>query len=333
MRSTGLAMTILLLLFQVEFSQAQEFVLGKVVSATTNEPLSDVSVFYDGTTLGTTTDGEGRFEIRFVEGLSAPLIISFIGFESIEVKEKKSRDLGVLELKPKTVALNEVVLEEDIWDRKKKMAIFKKEFLGTTRAGNKSTILNPEDVVLRFSKSEKRLYAFADKPLKIENPVLGYSVISFLESFETNFTNIKRKNPVVASTLFSCRTLFKENEGDYERNRQKSYRGSVLHFMRALTRKELDGEGFKIYLKRFQIDPYTQLKVRHLKFYYEVIPLQKQLYVRFSDRKNSLIRFETTLFFVDEFGNHKPPKSVLFGGEMGEKRMADLLPLDYSFPN
>lgn len=309
---------------------AQDYLTGQVISASSNEPLSHVSIFYDGTTLGTTTNEAGFFEIRWVKGLSSPLIISFIGFESIEIDEIESSDLGVLKLKPKTVELNEVVLEEDIWSREKKLAIFLEEFLGTTKAGLESTIMNPEALILRFSSAEKTLYAFSDKPLLITNPYLGYSISCVLENYETKFVDIDEKRPDVEVTIFSTRTLFSENKGKkIDKRRRKAYEGSVLHFMRSLASKDLEKQGFRVFSGGFQIDPYSRLKLKSLKLYTEVTVLKKILYIQFENRKNSLMKSESSIFFIDDYGNHRPTKSVLFGGEMGTYRLANLLPLDY----
>ncbi|MEO0902622.1 MAG: carboxypeptidase-like regulatory domain-containing protein, partial [Bacteroidota bacterium] len=311
---------------------SQESISGQVINASTKQPLSDVSIFYDGTTLGTTTDKEGYFEIASSEGLSAALVVSFIGFERIEIKEVTSTNLGILQLKPKTVVLDEVVLDEDIWSLAKKMAIFEKEFLGSSRAAEKSKIQNLNDVILKFSQREKKLYAFADVPINIDNPYLGYSVSCILEYFEVSFEDITKRNPTIESTSFSCRTLFKEYEGDFEKKRKKAYKGSVLHFMRSLSKKELKKEKFKVYRGGFQIDPYSQLKVKPLKYFVEVSALERDFFIRFNDGKVSMMQCKTPIFFIDEYGNDSPNRSVFFGGRMGTHRMADFLPSGY-WPN
>ncbi|MEM9362407.1 MAG: carboxypeptidase-like regulatory domain-containing protein [Bacteroidota bacterium] len=312
---------------------SQELISGQVVNAASNQPLSDVSVFYNGTTLGTTTDDNGYFEIVLPKGLSAPLIISFIGFESLEINKVAPKDLGILQLKPKTVVLEGVILDEDIWSLEKKAAIFKKEFLGTSRAAQKSRILNLQDVIFKFSQSEKTLYAFSDVPISIDNPYLGYSVSCILEYFEINFDNIERRNPTISSTMFSCRTLYKEYEGgEFEKKRKKAYQGSVLHFMRSLSKKELAKEKFKIYRGGFQIDSYSQLKVKPLKHFVEVSAFERDFYIRFNDGKVSFMKCKTPIFFIDEYGNDSPNRSVFFGGHMGTHRMADFLPSSY-WPN
>nr|WP_298995227.1 carboxypeptidase-like regulatory domain-containing protein [uncultured Allomuricauda sp.] len=332
MEKRGVLFAFYFSLIAFEFILAQDYLTGRVVNASSHEPLTDVSVFYDGTALGTTTDSNGYFRILLPKGLSVALIISFIGFETMEISEVTSKDLGILQLKPKTVILDEVVVDEDIWSWEKKAAIFEKEFLGTSRGASKSQILNLKDLILKFSLSEKKLYAFADKPILIDNPYLGYSVSCILEYFEVSFENIERRKPVVESTMFSCRTLFREYNGEFEKKREKAYKGSVLHFMRSLSRKELEKEKFNIYRGRFQIDPYSQLKVKPSQNYVEVMALGKDFLIRFNDGKISSMKCKTPIFFIDQFGNESPNKSVFFGGEMGSQRMADFLPSDY-WPN
>ncbi len=59
-----------------------ELVTGQVVSAEDGSPLPGVNVVLKGTTLGTVTDGEGRFQLPFIP--QGVLVFSFIGLQSVE---------------------------------------------------------------------------------------------------------------------------------------------------------------------------------------------------------------------------------------------------------
>ena len=58
---------------------SQQRITGIVLTAD-NEPVVGASVSIEGTTLGTVTDNEGRFEIRADNGKN--LVVSFVGFET-----------------------------------------------------------------------------------------------------------------------------------------------------------------------------------------------------------------------------------------------------------
>ena len=103
--------------------QGQEKVSGYVYEAKTKVPLIGASVFLDGTTVGTTTDLDGYFELNFWKRSTANLVISHVGHETLFLKSMNELT-DTLYLKPKTMELEEVVLEADLWSDKKKMRIF-----------------------------------------------------------------------------------------------------------------------------------------------------------------------------------------------------------------
>lgn len=58
----------------------QNVIRGIVIDSLTREPLPSATVYINGTTHGTTTDADGRFEL---EGVSYPatVISSFVGYQ------------------------------------------------------------------------------------------------------------------------------------------------------------------------------------------------------------------------------------------------------------
>ena len=60
-------------------ARGQDIIRGTVVDSLTQEPLSSATVYLNGTTLGTTTDVDGRFELKDVL-FPATIIFSFVGY-------------------------------------------------------------------------------------------------------------------------------------------------------------------------------------------------------------------------------------------------------------
>ncbi|WP_374164751.1 SusC/RagA family TonB-linked outer membrane protein [Arcticibacter sp. MXS-1] len=77
------------------------------VTDTKGEPLPGVSVQIKGVKGGTTTAGNGRFQLNVAEGAS--LVFTFIGFQSKEVKAGSGQELNVV-LQETSSQLNEVVV-------------------------------------------------------------------------------------------------------------------------------------------------------------------------------------------------------------------------------
>jgi TonB family protein len=68
-------------------------VKGKVIFADTGEPATGASVIVKGTTEGTITDSEGRFELECKK--DDILVISFVGYETVEMKASWITDKAI----------------------------------------------------------------------------------------------------------------------------------------------------------------------------------------------------------------------------------------------
>ena len=72
------------------FSQSTITLTGKILEKDTKEPLMGASVVLKGTTKGAVTNLEGIFSLTINSKDSAgSLVVSFVGFESIELKIKE----------------------------------------------------------------------------------------------------------------------------------------------------------------------------------------------------------------------------------------------------
>ncbi|MCB9311059.1 MAG: TonB-dependent receptor [Lewinellaceae bacterium] len=99
---------IVLFLFIGIIVQAQD-IKGTVVDSDTQDPLVGVNVFVKGSKLGTITDIDGNFQLR-VDSKDVTLELSYIGYESMEYAIGSTTNLGVINLNPSAVGLEEVVI-------------------------------------------------------------------------------------------------------------------------------------------------------------------------------------------------------------------------------
>ena len=87
-------------------------VSGTVIDADSKEPLIGVSVLELGTTNGMITDLDGNFQFKAVAG--ATLQLSYVGYETQEINVGKKTNLGVIELTPEAVGLQDVTVTGQI---------------------------------------------------------------------------------------------------------------------------------------------------------------------------------------------------------------------------
>lgn len=104
-------------------AQAQQYVLrGVVADATSGETLIGANVVLKGTTIGATTDIDGRFELRVNELPPYTLVVSFMGYQPLEL-EVKSLDKELrLKLSTDQVLLREAEVVGSRISEKQKQA-------------------------------------------------------------------------------------------------------------------------------------------------------------------------------------------------------------------
>jgi TonB-linked SusC/RagA family outer membrane protein len=86
----------------------QQKVTGKVIDATTNEPLVGVNVAVEGTTVGALTDVGGNYSI-VLPGSTGNLVFTYIGYTTVKVQLQGQKIIDV-KMTSEVLALEEVVV-------------------------------------------------------------------------------------------------------------------------------------------------------------------------------------------------------------------------------
>jgi len=63
---------------------------GKIVDLKTKQPLMAVSIYFDNTTIGTTTNADGEFSIVYSDAIQSNLVISYLGYETVFISDYRS---------------------------------------------------------------------------------------------------------------------------------------------------------------------------------------------------------------------------------------------------
>ncbi|AUC82696.1 carboxypeptidase-like regulatory domain-containing protein [Lacinutrix sp. Bg11-31] len=333
-----LLLLVLFFFFLTSFAQELK---GVVLNENTNEPIIGASVYFDNTSIGTTTNFDGEFVITLKQTINAPLVISFVGYERIIYKIENFETNKIFKLKEDVNTLSEVVLDsKDEWSREFKLKKFKREFLGRSEFAEKCTILNEAALVLNFKRDTKQLIASAKAPIIVKNEALDYIVKYDINNFHINYNmdteaniDLEKVFITVASVGYSGTTFFENIESKNHkralRNRVKAYTGSTLHFMRAIASNKLKEEKFKIFKGSYQTDPSLHIKTfKNDTLNLTEVSLSQKLNVLCKGKQSS-IQSQVKRFFIDAYGNYSPIDKVLFGGFMAKQRVGDVLPLDY----
>lgn len=226
---------------------------GKIIDASTKEPLPFVNVFLANTATGTSSLADGTFLIEGIVIGKYDLIASYVGYKPfslpVDFSEKKNgytKEVQLtIELEQEAKELQAIVVREDTVNWARNYEDFKKHFLGETHNSKKCRILNPKDIHLYFDPKDGVLVAHSKKPIEIENLALGYKVYYYLNQFEVNFKSdmvyifgVPRFEELVPSKDKQAKI--------WERERKQAYYGSVTHFARALRDSSLKESGFVV---------------------------------------------------------------------------------------
>ncbi|RYY58365.1 MAG: carboxypeptidase-like regulatory domain-containing protein, partial [Chitinophagaceae bacterium] len=237
---------LLLLLCGSVFSQT---VSGKIIDSSTKEPLSGASVYCQNTTIGSASNKQGEFSLDLKPG-GYDLVVTFTGYQPRQLRiSSTDGKIPDIEMAKEEKSLGEVVIKtssevKDGWTKYGKF--FVEHFIGTTPNAGQTTLLNPEALKFFLLKKSNKLRVLATEPLRIENRALGYNMRYELDSFIYNYNN------EINSYRGFC--LYTEMEGSdslkavWARNRQETYKGSKLQFMRSYYDSTITEDGWVISL-------------------------------------------------------------------------------------
>lgn len=219
---------------------AQDSVSGVVVDGQTLEPLPYATVYLNGTTKGTITDDKGHFELKNVS-FPTTVVFSFVGYKT--QIHKLGAFPGDLTIKLKPVNNLPEVEVTDKGERERNLAYFKSMFLGEDRWGRRAKIKNPDALMFDGSPDKSVFKAWADEPLIIDMPLLGYELYVNLAGFMVQHINGKAACDILGYFFFKPYDIGRKTER-HEKNRRAAYYNSNLHFLRSLYQNRLAENGY-----------------------------------------------------------------------------------------
>ena len=326
-------------------SSSRAIVRGRVVDDSTKSPLPLANVFIANSTIGTTANVEGKFEMKGVPLGMQQIVASIVGYvpRSVTLNLTDTTEYEVeLQLKSRPVQMPLVEVEaKDPEEWKKQLQKFNEVFFGSTLNSPKCRLLNPQVLDFAVDEGTELFIATAREPLEIENTALGYRVQYFLQYFAEKRGSFQ----FVGMTKFvPLQSTDEDKIRQWKENRRNAYYGSKRHFLSSLVRKNTQREGFEVnsiykdWLQSalrvstgFEVNPDTLLAPagvpheRRLSF-----PDMLQI-VYYHNRKIqiSLIQMDQPSVLVYTNGLLADPLRVTTYGYWSSQRVAEMLPTDY----
>lgn len=229
--------TVLLFLFLLPFSfSIAQMVQGTVVNDA-EQKISNVSIYIDGTKIGTTSKEDGSFSLNLPSKNIGNIIFQKEDYETFAtpVSEVLNKKLKVVLLKTNTIEEVTIIpFTEEAY--KNHIRYFLNTFIGNDQENVK--IKNQRSLKFAYDKKNKILKVKAPKTLIIENKNLGYEIeynlISFSADFNSNMIN------------YTGTSFFREtkNSNKVKLNRMNAYDGSMLHFFRSIYNNTISEDKF-----------------------------------------------------------------------------------------
>lgn len=228
---------------------------GIVLDKESSQSLVGASVYINNTTIGAITDTKGNFSLKNIPGGQIDVVISFVGYKTEVVGLRIAKDTIItVRLDFNADLLTGVVVrpfEKNGWEHWG--FLFKNLFIGTSTLGAKCDIMNPKDIRFYFSNADRTLIADNTRPIIIINKSLGYRIEYDMQHFSYDERN--QILMIEGYPFFTEMQGTKKQMETWQKNRNISYRGSLLHFIRSLSSDSTEQQGFIVRIMKTMGSP------------------------------------------------------------------------------
>lgn len=305
---------------------------GRILEADGLEPVLFATVYVNGTTNGSVTDGLGHYELKEVK-FPAEIIVSHLSFESQVLYLKEPTDKGlVFHLQLRAVNPKELGVE-DKSRRQKNIRKFEKLFLGIDPIGQQAILVNPDVLLfdrrssiyyksitsldikqknrkkdaplldnMLYTEVPSRLRVKSTAPIFVAQPELGYRIRVDLATFRVTYPTPKASSPNVYWLAYYYFEPYadasKAKQKRYEKNRLSAYYGSTRHFLRSVYEKSLNQNGYRIMITDY--DPVNN--------YNRLVPFDIYQYIEYNDEGEAAFvnlkdKFLEVLYYTNNRGH------------------------------
>ncbi|MCF8226789.1 MAG: carboxypeptidase-like regulatory domain-containing protein [Bacteroidales bacterium] len=342
-------------------------ITGRIIDSRTNAPVEMAAVYVDGTTIGTVSNEKGEFVLEYNNTPKA-IVVSHINYE-LKVIPLAGHDTQYLRifLKQKFFDIAEIAIQGKN-RRTENLKYFRDAFLGKDIWGRNAVIEN--DSVLRFKveyyrdnefvfmvSKMKSIEVAALAPLIISLESLGYTLhydlITFTEKYDS-LAGVKVMHIAGKSYFQPVSDVSAFKQRSFERNRQRAFYHSPMHFTRSLYRNKLPQNGYLL----FESEGSNLVKTGFRSFYPDscncflrseddafLMGMAGKYFILFYYGYNNgpvdltvrnLLPAESRSHFVIlsdpciiRRDGTRPANSILFSSQIGAKRIGATLPSDY----
>ncbi|WP_231463142.1 carboxypeptidase-like regulatory domain-containing protein [Pedobacter sp. Leaf132] len=223
---------------------AQNVMLSGIIKDKRGEVLPGAGVYVSGYKIATVANNNGVYSLGLKPG-NYDLLFQVIGYKTVTkniIVADKAIKLDVV-LEEDAMQLDEVTIKPDP-NRAGYIRMFTDYFIGTTPNAAQCKIINPNVLIIDYSKDDSKLTVKTNQFLIIENKALGYRI-----KYQINLFEWDNKTKIIYYEGYPTYEDLKGSKGQIKKwaaKRDIAYRGSSNHFLSSLYAGKSKEEGFII---------------------------------------------------------------------------------------
>ena len=222
------------LLWLIPFTlSAQRTVSGYITDAETGDPVAGAAVFIANTTVGTTTNANGNYQLKLPGEGSYRLTVSHVAYQPVFRDIEPGKTSQTIDVVMLIHEMEEVAITVKTNVRKTDIELFWRTILGQKPSKKTIQATNPEDVYFYYNTETKKLTVTCREPLQIVNHETGYQIQYVLNYFTHDYS------ANISSWQGQCLFTELEAENDKQKNTWKKNRDEIYRFSLAYLIKSL----------------------------------------------------------------------------------------------
>jgi hypothetical protein len=230
---------------------AQRYISGQITDAKFDDPISGVSVFIAGTTIGMTTDEKGYYKLAIPRTGSYRLTAAHASYQPIFIDIAPGQKPVVIDIKMQIRELEGVTVEKKIKSHIEDINLFWETILGKNPSKRTIYATNPQTPYFYYDSEKNTVKVTCHEPLEIINNGTGYAIHYVLKYFTHDYnTQITSWAGEYMFDELKPKSLKEKNT--WGKNRKKVYSVSITNFIRSLYRDSLNENGFSLFKDEFR---------------------------------------------------------------------------------
>jgi len=226
-----------------EVRKSDRYISGRITDTEDKEPMPGASVFFDNTTIGTTTDANGQYRLKIPGHGNYRLTVSHVGYQSVFMDIEPGNTAIKFDIALQSTELEELTVAQKIKFRQTDINLFWRTILGKNPSRKTIQATNPEAVYYYYNPETKILKVTCREPLQIVNYETGYQIYYvlnyFTHDYNTGFTDWRYQ-----SAFTELEPQNPKQKDTWEKNRKEVYDISLTKFIKSLYNNTLQNDGF-----------------------------------------------------------------------------------------